>query len=694
VGRGDDVERAEERLRVLTSAMRTFAEATTDLAHLLDAVARNVAEVLGDACVLLILTEDGERLAPAAAYAVDPDALARVHALVKTDPFLLRTHPTARAVLETRTAMLVPHIDPATLRGQTTSAYAAFQQEQGIHSLLAVALHSQGRSLGLLTLTRYRPTSPAFDVHDRDLALNLADHASLAIVNARLYVAERTARLAAEEAMRSRREAEARFARLADVGLLGILVSRLDGSIVDVNPYLENLLGVSRHALVSGAVPWSDLTPPEWNDVDACARQQLLATGAGALREKEFVRADGTRVPVLIGSARVADGPDILSFILDLSDRKRAEASLARLHADRVVDARFRVVLEAAPDAIIVTDARRRITFVNGQAERLVGYSRAELHDAPLALLIPERSRAEASELTGRRKDGTEFALEITESPLETDEGPLVVSALRDITKRRRAERVVLRAKAAAESANRELEAFSYSVAHDLRAPLRAVTGFAQILLEDHASELDEAGSQLTRKIVGGAHKMGALIDGLLGLARLNRMEPKRQATDLSAVARASLTQALRDEANAARPPTAVVIEDGLWVEADPTLLQAMVDNLVANAVKFTGRTAAPRIELGRIEHDGERVFFVRDNGAGFDMQYANKLFAPFQRLHRTSDFVGTGIGLATVQRIVARHEGRIWAEAQVGAGATFYFTLPARASVERAGAERSPSAE
>ncbi|HEY5145133.1 MAG TPA: ATP-binding protein, partial [Polyangiaceae bacterium] len=202
------------------------------------------------------------------------------------------------------------------------------------------------------------------------------------------------------------------------------------------------------------------------------------------------------------------------------------------------------------------------------------------------------------------------------------------------------------------------------------------------------------AGSQLTRKIFGGAHKMGALIDGLLGLARLNRMEPKRQATDLSAVARASLTQALRDEANAARPPTAVVIEDGLWVEADPTLLQAMVDNLVANAVKFTGRTAAPRIELGRIEHDGERVFFVRDNGAGFDMQYANKLFAPFQRLHRTSDFVGTGIGLATVQRIVARHEGRIWAEAQVGAGATFYFTLPARAPVERAGAERSPSAE
>jgi PAS domain S-box-containing protein len=662
--------------------MRSFAGATTDLGNLLELVARNVAEALGDSCVVLIVTDDGERLAPAAAHAVDAEALARVHALVKSDPFLLASHPTARAVLETRSAMLVPRIDPTALGGiETTSAYAAFQKEQGIHSLLAVALHAHGRPLGLLTLTRYRPTSPPFDGHDRELALNLADHASLAIVNARLYVAERMARLAAEEAVRSRREAEARFERLATVGLLGILVSHVDGTVVDVNPYLEELLGHSREALVSGAVSWPALTPPEWNEVDARAREQLAATGVGPLREKEYLRADGTRVPVLLGSARVAEGPDIISFILDLSERKRTAAALERLRAERVVDARFRVVLEAAPDAIIVTNASGRITVVNGQAERLVGYSRDELHGAPIGLLIAEHPHLDLSERTGRRKDGSEFALEITESRLETDEGPLVVSAFRDVTTRKRAEQALLRAKAAAESASRELESFSYSVAHDLRSPLRGMNGFAHMLLEDHASQIDEDGRALLRKVLQSAQRMGALIDGLLALARLNRTEPRRQTVDLSAVVRASLQQTLEDAANAAHPPTDLIIEDHLRVEADPTLLQAMIDNLVANAVKFTSRTLAPRIELGHIARAGESVFFLRDNGAGFDMEFSNKLFTPFQRLHRATDFAGSGIGLATVQRIVARHEGRIWAEGRVGAGATFYFTLPARAA-------------
>jgi PAS domain S-box-containing protein len=663
--------------------MRTFAEATTDLEQLLKVVARNVAEVLGDACVLLTLTADGERLAPAAAHAIDPDALERVHALLKTDPFLLRTHPAARMVLETRGVMLVPHIDPARLRGQTTSAYAAFQQEQGIHSLLAVALHAHGRALGLLTLTRYRTTSAAFDEQDRELALNLADHASLAIVNARLYVAEHTARLAAEDAMRSRREAEARFARLAEAGVLGIVVSRLDGSILDVNPYLENLLGHSREALLSGAVPWASLTPPDWSEVDVRAFQQLLATGVGELREKEYVRADGARVPVLLGSARVAEGSDIISFILDLSERKRVEATLERLRAERVVDARFRVVLEAAPDAIVVTDARGRITVVNGQTERLLGYSREELQNTPFDRLIPERSRTEPSELKARRKDGTEFPVEITESKLETEDGLLVVTSIRDVTERKRAERALLQAKDAAEFATRELETFSYSVAHDLRAPLRGMSGFAQILLEDYVPQVDEAGQELLQRIIRNATNMARLIDGLLDLARLSRAHPKREAIDLSAVVRASLTEALA-EVEASRPPTEVVVEDGLWVDADPTLLQSMVDNLVANAVKFTGRTAAPRIELGRMDRDGDDVFYLRDNGAGFDMQYSSGLFTPFQRLHRVSDFPGTGIGLATAQRIVARHGGRIWAEGHVGAGATFYFTLPKRAPVDR----------
>jgi PAS domain S-box-containing protein len=467
------------------------------------------------------------------------------------------------------------------------------------------------------------------------------------------------------------------------VGLLGIIVNRLDGTVVEINPYLERMLGYSRESLVSGAVRWLDLTPPGWSHVDALAIEQIRATGVGALREKEYLRANGVRVPVMVGSAQIGDGPDIISFILDLTESKRAEAALNRFRAERAIAERFRAVFEAAPDAILVTDATGRITFVNGQAERLLGHSRDELLASAMDVLIPGRPGPDRPDRVGRRKDGSEFPIELTESTLETNDGPLAVTAVRDITERRNAERVVLRAKAAAESANRELEAFSYSVAHDLRAPLRAMGGFAQILLEEHGEKLDDGGRDLVHKVVRASHRMASLVDGLLGLARLNRTQPRRERVNLSQMARGSLSRVL-EECGSTRPPTEVVIEDGLWVDADPSLLEAVVDNLVDNAVKFTGRTPAPRIELGRIERPGGSVFFLRDNGAGFDMEFSNKLFTPFQRLHRVTEFAGSGIGLATVQRIVGRHGGRIWAEGRVGEGAVFYFTLPAYEAVER----------
>lgn len=222
--------------------------------------------------------------------------------------------------------------------------------------------------------------------------------------------------------------------------------------------------------------------------------------------------------------------------------------------------------------------------------------------------------------------------------------------------------------------ANEELEAFSYSVSHDLRAPLRAIDGFTRMLLEDYADRLDAQGLDALRELRSAALRMTERIEGLLALSRWSRGEVQWEAVDLSALARQ-----IAEEIQAAHPErqASIVIADGVVVCGDSRLLRAMLENLLGNAWKFTARTNEPRIEFGTTDYDGERVCFVRDNGVGFDMTHARKLFHPFQRLHRATEFEGTGIGLATVYRIVRRHGGRVWAHGAVGQGATFYFTLP-----------------
>ena len=226
--------------------------------------------------------------------------------------------------------------------------------------------------------------------------------------------------------------------------------------------------------------------------------------------------------------------------------------------------------------------------------------------------------------------------------------------------------------------ANEEQKAFSYSVSHDLRAPLRVVDGFSRILLDDHAGQLDDQGRDYLRKVCAGVQRMGELIDDLLELSRVTSAELKRSRTELSELARAVGEELKRKE-----PARAVglSIQDGLVVEVDGRLLRIVLDNLLGNAWKFTANIPEPRIEFGTEQRNGDRVFFVRDNGAGFDMQYAHKLFRPFQRLHRESEFPGTGIGLATVRRIVERHGGRVWAEGAPGRGASVFFTLSSAAA-------------
>jgi len=217
------------------------------------------------------------------------------------------------------------------------------------------------------------------------------------------------------------------------------------------------------------------------------------------------------------------------------------------------------------------------------------------------------------------------------------------------------------------------LEAFSYSVSHDLRAPLRAMDGFSQALLEDYADALDEQGRHYLDRVRGASQRMGELIDDLLQLSRVTRDPMRWEDVDLSALARDIIAQLYAGEPGRS---TAATVRDGLSAQGHPALLRALLLNLLGNTWKFTTRRADPRIEFGATEQDGETVYFVRDNGAGFDMRYAERLFTPFQRLHTQEEFPGNGVGLATVQRVVNRHGGRAWAEAAVDQGATFYFTL------------------
>jgi hypothetical protein len=232
---------------------------------------------------------------------------------------------------------------------------------------------------------------------------------------------------------------------------------------------------------------------------------------------------------------------------------------------------------------------------------------------------------------------------------------------------------------AALEAANKELETFSYSVSHDLRAPLRSIDGFSQALLEDYADQLDEEGKDNLQRVRAATQRMGELIDDMLNLSRVARKEICVETVDLSAMA-----QTIAAELRRSQPERQVelVIADGMVADGDSGLLKSALENLIGNAWKFTGKRSEAKIEFGITRRDGNTAYFVRDNGAGFDTAYADKLFGAFQRLHGHNEFSGTGVGLATVQRIIHRHGGQVWAEGEVDKGATFYFTLNPFSSV------------
>lgn len=570
----EELRKNAARTQALADISGTLAAVHLDFQAILDAAARHTTELIGDACSIRLVSDDGQWLELASLYHPEPKTLAFLREILGTNPLRTDTGSVAQ-IIQTGHPMLIPVISPEQLKAIIPATTWSILEHISIHSLLTVPLRAQGVVLGTLTLTRDQPDQP-YTSEDEAFLQDLADRAALSIANARLYTATQQ------------------------------LNDNLEQRVVERTAALSQANSLLQMML--------DNMPDQIYFKDAQSR---------------FIRNSRSQARALgLSDPAEAVGKSDFDFFP---------------HAQLSFEKEQEIIRSGKP----LVDVEERVVW----------------------------------------PDGRETWVSTTKVPLPDQTGQIIgtFGISRDITDRKQAEVALQKAKLELEAANRELEAFSYSVSHDLRAPLRSIDGFSQALLEDYSELLPAEGRNFLERVRSSAQHMAELIDDLLNLSKVTRASMKLVSVDLSQLVQGIAAELQRTHAERR---LSFNITPNLKAYADPNLLQIVLENLLNNAWKFTSKREQAQIEFGSKHENAETIYFVRDNGAGFDMAYANKLFGAFQRLHTMTEFPGTGIGLATVQRIINRHGGRIWAEGAVGQGATFFFTLPA---LERAKPKAEP---
>lgn len=507
-------------------------------------------------------------------------------------------------------------------------------------------------------------------------------------------------------------QSEERFASVFHSSPTPIALTRLaDGKLMDVNEAFCQLFGYSHEEIVGHTSLELGISEPESHQK---AVEALRDKGVIRNLEQKARNHNGTQLNILnsVETINLNGEPYALTTIIDITERKQAEAALHKAYDELELKIQERTaalsqansllqaLLDNMPDHIYFKDNQCRFIKNSKSQANALGFSNpAQIVGKTDFDFFPHAAKAYAEEQEVMRSgkplvdfeewvlwpDGRETWVSTTKMPLRNSDGQTIgiFGISRDITERKRAEQSILQLNNDLEkqteqlqAANKELEAFSYSVSHDLRAPLRAIDGYTRILVEDYEANLDAEGKRVCGVISGEAQRMGQLIDDLLAFSRLGRKEMYSSKIDMKALAVSVFNELIKEDE---RERIDFQIAKLPAVKGDASLMRQVWINLLANAIKFTSKKKQAIIEVGSQSSKDELIYYVHDSGAGFDKEYANKLFGVFQRLHSENEFDGTGVGLAIVQRIIRRHEGRVWAEGEVENGATFYFALPRR---------------